>query len=83
MIIYFLVPYQYSLKDITRVFINMNLMKKFDLPKELETTPQEIIRNEPKTTLDHFKDRNYQQGAEKRNRAYTHNDINYSNNSKL
>lgn len=63
------------MSDITRVFINMSMMKKFEIPEEFthsETFIKECMTSSPKSNLEHFKER------KPRNRAYTHNDISFN-----
>ena len=71
----YLVQHQYSLKDITRVFMNMNLMKKFEIPEEFDNTSfiQEAMTKSAKISLEHFKER--KPFIETRERSYTYHAV--------
>jgi hypothetical protein len=70
----------YSLKDITRIQLNMILLKKFELPKEFdEGFIEAIMMKEPRKTLDHFKPK--EKGF--RERSNTMNNISYYRNVKI
>jgi len=45
------IEHSYSMKDITRIFINMNLMKKFDFPTEFKTKYISEIMNKKNQDL--------------------------------
>jgi len=65
-----LVVNKYSLKDIVRIYLNLNLMKKFELPDDIKINfIPEAMTNEPKKLLEHFK-----QKVQNRERAYTYNE---------
>jgi hypothetical protein len=61
----------YSIKDITRVFLNMNMMKKFDQPEEFKKNfLKEVMKDRMKINLDHFKEKHGK--IETRERANTY-----------
>jgi hypothetical protein len=75
----YLVEYKYSFNDISRIFINMNLMKKFEMPEFLENVKvSEIFNEKPKSSLVIFQAK--KEHVEVRERAYTFHDKPKSNN---
>lgn len=71
------IKHHYTLKEISRTFINMNFLKKFETPEEFkETFIPEIMTKKPRITLDHFKTNK----PEFRERSNTYFE---SNNSKI
>lgn len=51
-----LVKHRYNTEEITKIFINMNFLKKFDLPDNIkENFVKEVFNQNAKKQLDQFK----------------------------
>jgi hypothetical protein len=71
-------PTSYTLKDISRIHLNMNLLKKFEFPHEFQGHFIDAIMNKaPKKSLDHYRER--QEPKVGRERSAT---LNYNYNCK-
>ena len=51
-----IVEFKYNLEEITKIFINLNFLKRLDMPENLkENFINALFNNDAKTKLEHFK----------------------------